>query len=139
MSFPPPARSPARKKYDLAFQGYINSDGLLAEADLKNSLATLTAQVKASGVTTVAHPVQAGATLDELMRTAEESEEAMHEKVEALCTAMGALLYEKGPLKRKERVEEKMAADYGNDFRQVVGEWTRSSDQMLHVSASIES
>ena len=113
-----------RKKYDLAWQGYVNEDPSV-EATLLGSLLRLKAQVDdaaaTEGITTVSHPVSAGRDLDELMRTAKASNDAMHEMVQALCMAMGALVYNQGPIKKQERVEEKMAADYGGDFRQVIG------------------
>ena len=118
-----------RKKYDLAWQGYVNEDPS-AEATLLGRLLRLKARVDdaaaAAGITTVAHPVSAGRDLDELMRTAEASNDAMHERAKALCMAMGALEYTQGPVKKKERVEEKMAADYGGDFRQVIGKSNRA-------------
>ena len=113
-----------RRQYDLAWQGYVNQDPTM-EATLLCSLLRLKSLVDAAaaaeGITTVAHPVSAGRDLDELMSTVEASNDGMHERVKALCMAMGALEYKQGPVKKKERVEEKMAADYGGDFRQVIG------------------
>jgi hypothetical protein len=113
-----------RKKYDLAWQGYVNNDPGV-EATLLGSLLRLKARVEdaaaAEGITIVAHPVSAGRDLDELMHAHEAANDGMHEKVRALCMAMGALEYKQGPLKKRERVEEKTATDYGGDFRQVIG------------------
>ena len=81
----------------------------------------LDAAAAAEGITIVAHPVSTGRDLDELMRAHEAANDGMHDKDKALCMAMGALEYKQGPLKKKERVAEKTATDYGGDFRQVIG------------------
>ena len=50
--------------------------------------------------------------VDDLIAEAKATEEPMHEAMRALVEGVGGA-YDRGPLKKKERVLEKMYADYG--------------------------
>ena len=78
--------------------------------------------------------------MDELLRTAEACDDAIHEKILSLCMRMGALKYHVGPIKSKERIEEKMVNDYKGDCLQVV-DIVRSSavfHSLVELNSAVE-
>ena len=68
---------------------------------------TETVRVANGGSPSVAHPASVGNNLDEMMQTASAVNDSMHAAVRLFVITMGARAYDEGPLKKKERVEEK--------------------------------
>jgi len=58
-------------------------------------------------------------SVDDLIAEAEASNDALHAAMRHLVESVGGT-YDRGPLKRRERIEEKMYADYNGDPRRVV-------------------
>ena len=111
-----------RKQYDMAWQGYYNQNPR-AEGTLKSSLRALEAAVAANGGgALVKQPASVAASVEALLDAANEFNDSMHATVKAFCMTMGARDYVQGPVKSGPRVLEKAAKDYGNDFRQIIGE-----------------
>lgn len=113
-----------RKNYDVSWQGYVNDANAGTEALLRESLLALQSKVEKAIGKGVAprHPPHVVTSLDVLMSLAHEHNESVHKVVKAFVLEMGAIEYKPGPLKKRERVEEKTKSDYKGDFRLVVGE-----------------
>ena len=113
-----------RRKYDIAWEGYLNHDRNAGPLLLANLLRLAeTVRVANGGSPSVAHPASVGNNLDEMMQTASAVNDSMHAAVRLFVITMGARAYDESPLKKKERVEEKMLSDYSGNFLQVIGAW----------------
>jgi len=110
-----------KKKFELAWSGYQNDAHATGKSDaeelLYHHLANLALVV--GSVSSVKQPSSLASSLDQLMAVAEEYNSMIHGVVRGIVEAMHGI-YEQGPLKLKERVEEKARKDYHGDFLKVV-------------------
>mmetsp|Transcript_11962 Transcript_11962/g.21192 ORF Transcript_11962/g.21192 Transcript_11962/m.21192 type:complete len:436 (-) Transcript_11962:48-1355(-) len=110
----------SRKRYDLAWQGYVNQDPTFAPTLLSNLRALQTRVRAAATEPTVRHAADVAPDAEALLAKATVWNTRVHDALRPFCEAMGAREYKEGPVKSKDRVLEKTANDYGGDVRQVV-------------------
>ena len=117
------AEAEDKKKFDIAWTGYTKHAADTGNAnvvgELKANLAALDRLVGGEVVTTLAHPQSLASTIDELMEVAMANNDMLHEVVRGVVEAMNGL-YQQGPVKQQERVQEKSDNDYKGDFLKVV-------------------
>ena len=100
------------------WEGYVNHGGDGDERTLYANLQALSESVRAAAGDSpriLAHPASVGGgSVDAMLRTAATFNDKMHHVVRTLVMSMGAREFREGPIKKKERVEEKMKSDYGS-------------------------
>ena len=113
------AEAEDKKKFDIAWTGYTKHAADTGNAnvvgELEANLAALDRLVGGEVVTTLAHPQSFASTIDELMEVAMANNDMMHGIVREIVEAMNGV-YQQGPVKKLERVQEKCDNDYKGDF-----------------------
>lgn len=117
------AEAEDKKKFDIAWAGYtkhaVDTGHATVIPQLEATLQELDATVGSKVVMRLAHPDTLASSIDELMTVATNNNDMMHGVVREIVESMNGL-YEQGPLKKKERVQEKAEGDYGGNFLEVI-------------------